>query len=98
MAEHLFQTVRGQGADCEIVRCVDFDIAPGVEADMGDGDQWPSIREKILAADVLLISTPVWLGHPSSITQRVLERLDAELSQNDDRDRSLRRPRDLSRH
>ena len=89
MAEHLFQTVRGQGADCEIVRCVDFDIAPGVEADMGDGDQWPSIREKILAADILLISTPVWLGHPSSITQRVLERLDAELSQNDDQGRPM---------
>lgn len=35
-------------------------------------------------ADILLISTPVWLGHPSSIAQRVLERLDAELSNTDD--------------
>ncbi len=54
---------------------------------MGDGDQWPQLREKVLAADILLISTPVWLGHPSSITQRVLERLDAELSNNDEQGR-----------
>lgn len=51
---------------------------------MGDGDQWPQIREKVLAADILLLSTPVWLGHPSSVAQRVLERLDAELSNTDD--------------
>ena len=82
-AEHLFATARDLGVSCEAVRCADFDIAPGVQADMGGGDQWPMIREKIRAADIVLISTPVWLGHPSSITQRVLDRLDAELSFND---------------
>ncbi len=87
IAEHVFATLRDQGAECEAVRCVDFAIAPGVEADMGDGDQWPQIREKVLAADILLISTPVWLGHHSSVTQRVLERLDAELSSKDDQGR-----------
>ncbi|PRC41683.1 flavodoxin [Mycobacterium sp. ITM-2017-0098] len=87
IAEHVFETLRGQGAECEAVRCVDFNIAPGVEADMGDSDQWPQIREKVLAADILVISTPVWLGHPSSVTQRVLERLDAELSNKDDQGR-----------
>jgi len=84
IAEHVFETLRDRGVECEALRCVDFDIAPGVETDMGNGDQWPQIREKIQAADILLISTPVWLGHPSSVTQRVLERLDAELSSNDD--------------
>lgn len=87
IAEHVFDTLRGVGAACDVVRCVDFDIAPGVEADMGNGDQWPQIRDKVLEADILLISTPVWLGHPSSVTQRVLERLDAELSHNDDQGR-----------
>jgi multimeric flavodoxin WrbA len=51
---------------------------------MGEGDQWPGIRSKVLDADILVISTPIWLGHPSSVTQRVLERLDAELSNKDD--------------
>jgi multimeric flavodoxin WrbA len=87
IAEHVFETLRNQGVECEAVRCVDFNIAPGVEADMGDGDQWPRIREKVLAADILVLSTPVWLGHPSSVTQRVLERLDAELSNTDDQGR-----------
>lgn len=72
---------------CQALRCVDFAIAPGVETDMGDGDEWPTIRRQVLDADILVLSTPVWLGHPSSVTQRVLERLDAELSNNDDEGR-----------
>lgn len=87
MAEHVFTHLRAAGAQCELVRCVDFHIAPGVEIDMGDSDQWPQIREKILDADILLLSTPIWLGHPSSVTQRVLERLDADLSTTDEQGR-----------
>lgn len=68
----------------EIVRVVDFDIRPGVEKDMGDGDEWPLLREKLLAADILILGTPTWMGHPSSVAARVLERLDAELSETDD--------------
>jgi multimeric flavodoxin WrbA len=87
IAEHVFETLRNEGAECEAVRCVDFHIAPGVQADMGDSDQWPQIRRKVLDADILLVSTPTWLGHASSVTQRVLERLDAELSNTDDQGR-----------
>jgi multimeric flavodoxin WrbA len=85
----VFAHLTERGVESETVRCVDFAIAPGVEADMGDGDQWPLIRQKVLAADILLLSTPVWLGHPSSIAQRVLERLDAELSNKDDEGRPV---------
>ena len=56
---------------------------------MGGGDEWPQIREKVLDADILVLATPVWLGNPSSVTQRVLERLDAELSNTDDDDRPI---------
>jgi multimeric flavodoxin WrbA len=73
----------------EIVRVVDFDVKPGVEADMGDGDQWPEIRDKVMAADILVFSTPTWMGHMSSVAQRVLERLDAELSETDDEGRPI---------
>ncbi len=65
----------------EFVRIVDHDVKPGVEADMGDGDAWPWIREKVMAADILILSTPTWMGHPSSVAHRVLERLDAEISE-----------------
>ncbi|MGE2720878.1 flavodoxin family protein [Mycolicibacterium celeriflavum] len=89
MAEHICQNLRESGVDTSVVRCVDYAIAPGVEADMGDGDEWPQIREKLLGADILVLSTPIWLGHPSSVTQRVLERLDAELSNTDDAGRPI---------
>jgi multimeric flavodoxin WrbA len=71
------------------VRLADYDIKPGVELDEGDGDQWPHIREQIIASDILLIVTPTWMGHLSSIAQRALERLDAELSETDDAGRPV---------
>jgi hypothetical protein len=37
-----------------------------------------------------VLSTPIWLGHPSSVAQRVLEQLDGELSETDDEGRLLR--------
>jgi multimeric flavodoxin WrbA len=87
IANHLFEQLRQQGAVCEAIRCVDHSILPGVKADMGLGDEWPAIRDKVLAADILIIATPTWMGHMSSVAQRVLERLDAELSYADGADR-----------
>lgn len=79
VASHLAE----QGVTTEVVRVVDYDIRPGVEKDMGDGDQWPALREKLLAAEILVFGTPTWMGHLSSVAARVLERLDAELSETD---------------
>ncbi|MFD3849355.1 flavodoxin family protein [Streptomyces microflavus] len=84
LASQVMAEFARHGVQGEIIRVADHDVRPGVETDMGDGDAWPAIRAKILAADILLIATPIWLGHPSSICQRVLERLDAELSETDD--------------
>jgi multimeric flavodoxin WrbA len=87
IADHILGELSREGITGESVRCVDHAIAPGVENDMGDGDQWPSIREKVLAADIVVFTTPTWMGHMSSVAQRVLERLDAELSETDDEGR-----------
>ncbi|MEU4250440.1 NAD(P)H-dependent oxidoreductase [Amycolatopsis sp. NPDC026612] len=87
IARQLLDLFAEHGATGELVRVVDHDVRPGVEADMGDGDAWPGIRRKIADADVLLIATPTWVGHMSSVAQRVLERLDAELSETDDEGR-----------
>ena len=75
------------GVEHESVRVVDHDVRPGVEVDMGSGDAWPSIREKVMAADILVLGTPTWMGQHSSVCQRVLERLDAELSETDEQGR-----------
>ena len=75
------------GVEHESVRVVDHDVRPGVELDMGEGDAWPAIREKVMAADILVVGTPTWMGQHSSVCQRVLERLDAELSETDEEGR-----------
>lgn len=66
------------------IRIADHDVKPGVTSDEGDGDDWPEIRRRILAADILIFGTPVWLGQASSLARRVCERMDAFLSETDD--------------
>ena len=73
----------------EVLRVVDLQVRFGVETDMGDGDEWPQIRERMLAADILVLATPIWMGQPSSVCKMVLERLDAELSETDEEGRYL---------
>ena len=72
----------------ETIRLADHDVQPGVTSDEGEGDAWPAIRAKILAADVLIFGTPIWMGQPSSIAKRVMERMDAFLSETDDAGRT----------
>jgi multimeric flavodoxin WrbA len=71
------------------IRLADHDIKPGVTSDEGDGDAWPAIRDQILAADIVIAGSPVWMGQPSSIIKRALERMDAFLSEKDDGGRML---------
>ncbi len=80
----LLQALKEEGVEGESLRLVDFDVKPGVSSDEGEGDQWPEIRRRILEADILLLGTPIWLGQPSSVTKRALERMDAFLSEKDE--------------
>lgn len=73
----------------DVVRVVDHDVRFGVTTDEGDGDEWPQIRARMLASDILVLATPIWLGQPSSVAKMVLERLDAEISETDDEGRML---------
>lgn len=71
----------------EILRVANFNVKPGVKSDEGRGDAWPRILKKILAADILILGTPIWMGQPSSIAKRVVERLDALFDDKDDHGR-----------
>ena len=75
--------------ESDLVRVADRKVQFGVSTDEGDGDQWPEIREQMLASDILVIATPIWLGQPASVCKMVLERLDAELGETDDQGRML---------
>jgi len=84
LADQLLAEFESHGVTTSSVRVVDYDVRPGVLDDMGDGDQWPELRRRVLDADILVIATPTWVGHMSSVAQRVLERLDNELSVTDE--------------
>ncbi|GHI99027.1 hypothetical protein TPA0906_08930 [Streptomyces olivaceus] len=89
LASTVIAALKGHGAEVDVVRAVDLNLRPGVETDMGDGDDWPAVHEKLLASQILVIASPTWLGRPSSVAQRVLERMDAMLSETDDEDRPV---------
>ncbi|MGB0135540.1 flavodoxin family protein [Dokdonella sp.] len=71
-----------QGVSVETIRPVDLDLPPGVQPDMTEhgfnADDWPALSTKVMAANILVIGTPIWLGEESSVCRRVIERLYAE--------------------
>lgn len=87
LLNEVLQALAKFGVNCDIVRVVDLNIKPGVASDEGAGDDWPRVRARIVAADILVLGTPIWLGQPSSIAKRVLERLDAFLGETDEKSR-----------
>jgi multimeric flavodoxin WrbA len=87
LATQLLDALAAHEVTGSLVRAVDLTLSPGVQKDMGGDDEWPSIRRRVLDADILVFVTPTWMGQHSSVAQRVLERLDAELSETDARGR-----------
>ncbi|HMA75709.1 MAG TPA: flavodoxin family protein [Candidatus Krumholzibacteriaceae bacterium] len=71
------------GLRCDFIRVVDFNVLPGIESDMGKGDEWPEILERIKDADIIIVATPIWIGNISSLAQRVFERLEGTYSEGD---------------
>ncbi|WP_291383516.1 flavodoxin family protein [Demequina sp.] len=71
--------MRANGVTVDEIRAADHDIATGVQPDMTEHgwecDEWPQLAERILAADILVVGTPIWLGDKSSVCTRVIERL-----------------------
>ena len=61
------------GVAVESIRAVDHEIATGVRghdrARVG-GDDWPAIFETVIAADILVLTSPIWLGEKSSVCTR----------------------------
>lgn len=73
------EIMRKHGVEVELIRAVDHDIATGIYPDMREHgwatDAWPEVYQKVMAADILVLLGPVWLGDNSSVMKRVIERL-----------------------
>jgi len=90
LLRQVLDALEGHGVTTDIVRVAAHTVHPGVESEsQGPGDDWPALRERVLAADIVILGTPVWSGNPSSICRRVLERMDAFLSETDDEGRMI---------
>jgi multimeric flavodoxin WrbA len=89
LAVVVIKALEGHGVTTELARVADYDVRPGVSSDEGHGDQWQQLRAKILGAEILVMASPTWLGQPSSVAKRVLERMDAMLSETDDQGRPV---------
>ena len=90
LLREVLDAVRAHGVSAgDPVRMADLDIKAGVTSDEGDGDEWPGVRSQILDAQILVLGTPIWMGQPSSVAKRVLERLDAFLGEEDEQGRMI---------
>jgi len=87
LADVVMSALRREGVETDTIRLVDHTIEPGVVSEaVTEADEWPAIRERILSAEILVVATPTWLGQPSSVSKRALERMDAFLSETYDDD------------
>lgn len=81
------------GVSTELIRPIDHDIATGIYPDMREHgwetDEWPTMYEKVKAADILVIAGPIWLGDNSSVTKRIIERLYSNSSDQNDQGQYL---------
>lgn len=68
-----------EGIDVELIHLLEHRIGFGMVPDtttIGDEvDDWPAIHAKVMAADILVIGTPIWLGVKSSVASLAIERL-----------------------
>jgi multimeric flavodoxin WrbA len=87
LLQQLMDELEKHGAKGASVRAVDHNIKAGVKSDEGEGDDWPALRQRVINADILIMATPIWLGQPSSVAKRVMERMDAFLDETDDKGR-----------
>lgn len=71
--------MRKEKVSIDEIRLVDHDVAFGVQPDMTEHgwekDEWPALFDRVIAADILVVGTPIWLGEKSSVAQMLIERL-----------------------
>ena len=89
LADVVASALRDLQCDVRSFRVVDHNIPPGVLTDLGGADEWPRLHAELLSSEILIIASPTWLGRPSSVAQRVLERMDAMISETDQEGRPV---------
>ncbi|XKE69148.1 flavodoxin family protein [Jeotgalibacillus malaysiensis] len=89
MAKEVAEILKNEEAEVEIIRLADYNIAFGIDTDMGGDDQWPEIYEKVKEADIVMIGTPLWIGEKSSLATVAMERLYGGSSDTNDKGQAI---------
>ncbi|GAB3063746.1 flavodoxin family protein [Salinicoccus sesuvii] len=89
LAREVMEIHEKEGVETEILRVNDYNIKYGIADDMGDGDEFPQILEKVKAADIVIIGTPIWLGEKSSVATLLIERLYGSSSLTNDKGQAI---------
>ncbi|WP_082235141.1 flavodoxin family protein [Halobacillus massiliensis] len=89
LAQEVIDIYSKEGVESEIVRLADYHIPYGIDKDMGEGDEWPLLLEKVVDADIVILCSPVWLGEKSSQITVAIERLYGSSSETNDKDQSI---------
>ena len=76
---HAAAVMKHNGVSVDTIYALDHQIAFGMSPDMTehgwDHDDWPALFQRVMAADILVLGTPIWLGVKSSVCTQIVERL-----------------------
>ncbi|MCP3029157.1 flavodoxin family protein [Halobacillus sp. A5] len=89
LAQEVIDLYSKEGVESEVVRLADYNIPYGIEKDLGEGDEWPQIFEKVKQADILILASPIWLGEKSSLAAVAMERLYGSSSETNEKGQSI---------
>lgn len=89
LSQEVLALLEKEQVETEIVRLADYHISYGISGDMGEGDEWPKILEKVKEADILIIGTPLWLGEKSSLATVAIERLYGSSGETNERGQAI---------
>lgn len=94
LLDRSIRLMESQGARTQTLRLVDLEIADGVFPDMREHgwqhDAWPDlVWPQVKEADILVVGTPIWLGEPSSVSRRLIERLYAMSDETDEKGQAV---------
>ena len=85
--------MRAEGVSVETVHALEHEIPFGMHPDMTEHgrprDDWPGIQAKIMAADIFVMGTPIWLGVKSSVATLAVERMYASSGETNDKGQYL---------
>lgn len=89
LADQVVAKLDAEGVKVETFRLADLHLPYGIETAISDEDDWPRVHEALVESEILIVASPTWLGHPSSLAQLMLERMNAMMTETDDAGRPV---------